>query len=453
MYLSSLDIQHATHGQWVNQMPEQIERIQMGAIQTDSRHFKQGDTFLALRGPHFDGHAFAHQISDKACAFIGDHQGMKSWRDLRTPQLEVADTLLALGDIAHAWRKKLSNTTVIAITGSYGKTTIRSMLAHTFNALGIKTSATHANLNNLIGVPTTLLGITKDTEVALVECGISEVGEMQRLSEIVQPDIAILTGISSAHAEGLGGLQGVAHEKSLLLNHLSPEGWCALGTDVHKQLQNIQHEYIENFVNWQLNGCDLLLSHQDESASLTLPLPAPHWGSNMAFVASIVMHYSRQHHRHVSLAVLTNILASWRPVEGRLQSLSGVDGCMVLDDSYNANPVSMQAALHTLAAMPNRRIAILGDMAELGANAEHAHKQLDVSDIDMLILVGKHMQALHQQYSASQWFASTDALLVWLNEHQSIFTAQDTVLIKASHSMELHRVVNLLTELEDTHVI
>ncbi|MDQ6967057.1 MAG: Mur ligase family protein, partial [Mariprofundaceae bacterium] len=213
MYLSGLDIQHATGGHWLNQMPAQIEPIQTSKvqalkIQTDSRHFNQGDIFLALRGPNFDGHAFAHQVRNKACALIGDHQGVKCWSDLKMPQLEVADTLLALGDIAHAWRKKLSNTTIIAITGSYGKTTIRSMLAHTFKALGIKTAATHANLNNLIGVPKTLLDVPEDSEIALIECGISEVGEMQRLSEIVQPDIAILTGITNAHTEGLGGLHG-----------------------------------------------------------------------------------------------------------------------------------------------------------------------------------------------------------------------------------------------------
>jgi len=448
MYLSGSDIQHATCGQWLNQIPKKI-----GRIQTDSRHFKHGDVFLALRGPHFDGHAFASQVADKASALIGDQQGMKSWSNFKKPKLEVIDTLCALGDIAHAWRKKLTNTTIIAITGSYGKTTVRSMLVHAFNALSIKTAATHANLNNLIGVPMTLLDIAKDTEIALVECGISEIGEMQRLSEIVQPDIAILTGITSAHAEGLGGLHGVAYEKSLLLNYLSPQGWCALGQGVHEQLPAIQHESIETFVDWQLQDNELTLSYQGDSSSLTLALPAPHWGSNMAFVCSIVMHHLHQQERSVSLKELTNILASWQPVEGRLQSLSGINSCVVLDDSYNANPISMQAALHTLAAMPERRIAMIGDMAELGADAEKAHKQLDVSQTDVLILIGAYMHALHQQHPESQWFTDTDALLTWLNEQQNMFTARDTILIKASHSMQLYRVVSLLTEPENIHVI
>jgi len=453
MYLSGLDIQHATQGQWINQSPEQIDKIQVRYVQTDSRHFKQGDAFLALRGPNFDGHVFASQISSKACALIGDPQGIALWDDLSTPKLEVNDTLYALGDIAHAWRKKLSNTTVIAITGSYGKTTIRSMLAHVFNALDVKTMATHANLNNLIGVPMTLLGIRDDTKLALIECGISEIGEMRRLSEIVQPDIAVLTGITSAHAEGLGGLQGVAHEKSLLLTQLPKQGWCALGHGVRKQLSNIEHDCIETFVDWEMQGQEVILRHHNESACLTLPLPAPHWASNMAFVASIVMHYFQQFQRHVSLTDIGHIMASWKPVEGRLQQLSGINGSTILDDSYNANPVSMQAALHTLAAMPERRIAILGDMAELGANADTAHQQLDVSHIGMLMLVGSHMHNLHQQHANSQWFANTDALLIWLNKHQSMFTHQDTILIKASHSMQLHRVVHLLVEQGNTHVI
>jgi len=454
MYLSGLDIQNATGGQWLNQTPDQVKHIQISCLATDSRHFHHGNAFLALHGPNFDGHVFAQQISHKAGLLIGDNQGIKAWSNLDNPQLKVPNTLCALGDIALAWRKKLSHTTVIAITGSYAKTTIRSMLAHTFTTLGIKTTATHANLNNLIGVPMTLLSIVQDAEISLVECGISEIGEMQRLSEIVQPDIAILTGISNAHAEGLGGLKGVAHEKSLLFKHLSPTGWCALGAHVRKQLQTLHHDCIETYVDWHLDGTKLTLNYNDESASLILPLPAPHWGSNMAFVASITMHYLQQHQHAVSLAELCRILACWKPVQGRLQTITGINHCTLLDDSYNANPVSMQAALHTLANMPKRRIAILGDMAELGNDSKQAHKQLDVSKLDMLILVGKHMHSLHLQHpESSQWFATTDTLLAWLDEHQTIFSAHDHILIKASHSMQLHRIISLLAEQERAHAV
>ena len=454
MMLRALEIQRATQGQWLGLTQERLEHMQISAIQTDSRQFSPGSAFLALRGSHFDGHGFAEQLADKACAMIGDAQGMKAWAHLHVPQLKVNDTTHALGDIAHAWRMKLHRTRVIAITGSYGKTTIRSMLAHTFAALGLNTAATHANLNNLIGVPKTLLGIDENSDIALIECGISEVGEMQRLSEIVEPDIAVITGISCAHAEGLGGISGVASEKYRMLEHLRPQGWCTLGKGVRQYMpDNMRHSYIESFVSWQLQGTNLHLQHQSESASLSLPLPAPHWGENMALVASIVIQFFQEQQCSVSLTDITNILTDWQPVQGRLQRLSGINGCTILDDSYNANPASMQAALHTLAAMPGRRIAIIGDMAELGADAKAAHQQLRVSDTDMLILVGTHMYALHRQQPDSQWFADTTALLAWLEQQRKNFTDQDHILIKASNSMQLCQVVRLLAEQGNQHVI
>ncbi|MDQ6954498.1 MAG: UDP-N-acetylmuramoyl-tripeptide--D-alanyl-D-alanine ligase [Mariprofundaceae bacterium] len=441
MYLSALELQQATQGKWHHRTPGNLR-----CIKTDSRHFEHGDAFLALHGPHFDGHHYAHGLDGKACAFIGDHQGVKGWSDLATPQLEVQNTQFALGDIAHAWRKKLRNTTIVAITGSYGKTTVRSMLVHVFDALGMKTTATKGNLNNLIGVPMTLLGIPDDTDIAFIECGISEIGEMQRLSEIVHPDIVIFTGITAAHSEGLGGLRGVIYEKTQLLNHLSDQGWCALGHGVGEQLRDIHHHHCMGIcVGYHMLGSQLTLSYGDEQASLSLPLPAAHWGENMAFVASIALQYTQRQQRCISLTELTKSLASWQPVQGRLQSISGINGCLILDDSYNANPVTMQAALHTLAAMPSRRIAILGDMAELGDVAISAHKQLDASQCDLLILVGKNMHGLYQQQAPSaslMWFANTDDFLAWVTH--DFFTAQDTILIKASRSMRFDKIVSAL---------
>jgi len=448
MRLNGLELQQATQGKWHHGVPKQLD-----CLKTDSRCFEYGDVFLALHGPNFDGHSYAPSLVNKASAFIGDCQGIQKWKGLAVPQLEVQDTLLALGDIAHAWRKKLKSTTVVAITGSYGKTTVRSMLLHVFDTLGVKAVATHANLNNLIGVPMTLLGISEDTDIALIECGISEQGEMERLSEIICPDIAIFTGITSAHAEGLGGLNGVIHEKSQLLNHLSDHGWCALGLGVREKLQDTSHQCMEICVGYHIDERQLILSYGDEQCSLPLPLPAPHWGENMAFVASIVLQYAQRQQQHLTLTALSKCLATWQPVQGRLQSIAGIHGCLILDDSYNANPTSMQAALRTLAAMPARRIAILGDMAELGDETESAHIQLDVSQSDLLILVGKNMYALHQQQAASKWFANTADLLSWIGSHPHHFTAEDTILIKASRSMKFNQIIHILSRQGDTHAV
>ncbi len=224
MRLSGIEIQQAVHGRWLGEVPDEIN-----GLATDTRGFKSGQAFLALRGPNFDGHEFACSVADRAQALIGDAEGIRLWQNMETCKMEVSNTLQALGDIAHIWRMQLRQTIFIAISGSYGKTSLRSMLSHSFSSLGFNVAATRANLNNLVGVPQTLLGVTKDADIALIECGISEVGEMARLAAIVHPDIAILTGITNAHTEGLGGLSGVVHEKAILFEHLAEHGWCALG--------------------------------------------------------------------------------------------------------------------------------------------------------------------------------------------------------------------------------
>jgi len=465
MRLSSIELQKATRGHWHKGMPESII-----GISTDTRKFIEGYAFLALRGPNFDGHRFAEQIVSKAHALIGDEQGITLWDHLPTPQLQVVDTLTALGDIAHAWRNRLSQTTVIAITGSYGKTTVRSMLSHIFNALDICTAATHANLNNLIGVPTTLLGIDETTEVALIECGISEPGEMRRLSQIVQPDVAVITGISAAHSSGLGGIEGVAREKRELISHLLPQGWCVFGSNVSQQLkgQDIPHTAIDmdatndDVVQWKLEGQCLQLFTAREKATLTLSLPAKHWAANMALSATIVLKYfrektSRQAQQQTTqmmpnLQKIADTLSSWKAVDGRMATVIGANGITILDDSYNANPASMQAALDTLAQLTGHKTAIIGDMAELEHSAQ-AHAGLEVSNIDRLILIGHEIQALKTNHPEALWFKTTDRALEWIQTNLNNFGENDTVLIKASRSMHLDRIVRAMVSQEGIHAL
>jgi len=459
MRMTGLELQNATRGAWQKGVPETIS-----GINTDSRKFIEGQAFLALRGPNFDGHRFAEKILSQASAMIGDPQGIQQWKSFETPQLQVEDTLVALGDIANAWRNRLSQTTVIAITGSYGKTTVRSMLTHIFNSLNRNTAATHANLNNLIGVPTTLLGVDESTEIALIECGISEEGEMRRLSEIVQPDVAVITGLAPAHSSGLGGMKGVAREKTDLLTHLLPQGWCLLGEGVAKQLsqhdQAISHDAIDmdssdsDVVQWNLAGDLLTLSHNDESIQIELALPARHWAANMALSATIALRYFSQQSSDAAplFSDVVATLSNWQPVEGRMHLIAGINGATIMDDSYNANPVSMQAALDTLAKLSGHRIAVIGDMAELD-ESEHAHGSLNISDIDMVILVGREMEALKQHNSNAIWFATTDEAVLWIEENRDQFSSDDHILIKASRSMQLDRIVRTLADREGIHAL
>ena len=445
MRLSGNEIAQATQGRWRDQVPEMITEVV-----TDTRGFKSGQTFLALRGPHFDGHQFAAAIADQAAALIGDREGVRLWDDLNTCQLEVEDTLKALGDIAHAWRLQLRQTTVMAISGSYGKTSLRSLLAHGFAGLGFNVAATRANLNNLVGVPQTLLATLADADIALIECGISEPGEMARLAAIVSPDVAILTGFAAAHTEGLGGLNGVIREKAALLSHLAPGAWCALGNGVHEQLvrQEVRIPVPAivaddaEAVSWQLGGRRLTLSRGVEKAEIELPLPARHWAANMALAAGIILHFLGERQLERPLAEVVAILSDWQPPAGRMQLLRGKGGATIIDDCYNANPASMQAALNTLAAMDGRRVAVLGEMAELGEEAEAGHADLSLAGIDKVYLIGSAMQALAAGHLEAHWFATTAEAVAHLADCR--FDENDTILVKASRRMGLEAVVAML---------
>lgn len=447
MRLSAGEIEKATGGRWRDRVPDEIS-----GVVTDTRGFRPGQTFLALRGPRFDGHQFAADVADRARALIGDHEGIRLWDDLDVCQLEVEDTLRALGDIAHAWRLQLQQTTVIAISGSYGKTSLRTLLEHGLSTLGFQVAATRANLNNLVGVPQTLLAILADADIALIECGISEPGEMSRLAGIVCPDVAVLTGFAAAHTEGLGGLAGVTREKAALLEHLAPHAWCALGEGVREQLQRQGIRLPDrtlaadapDAVSWQLDGSRLQLFHGRQSASVELALPARHWAANVALAAGMILRLLEQRGEKRPLAEVAGILAAWQPPAGRMQLLRGKSGCTLIDDCYNANPASMQAALDTLAAMHGRRVAILGDMAELGEESESAHAGLRLDGIDRVYLIGPEMRALAAGNPEAVWYASTVEAVAQLAG--SDFHEGDIVLVKGSRSMALESVVSLLRD-------
>ncbi|MFQ5581226.1 MAG: UDP-N-acetylmuramoyl-tripeptide--D-alanyl-D-alanine ligase [Mariprofundaceae bacterium] len=454
MRMSGLDLQQSTRGQWHHGMPDVVY-----GLSTDSRYFEPEQAFLALRGPHFNGHEFAHQIADRASALIGDREGIPDWHDIALPQLEVQDTLIALGDIAAAWRNRLGHTRVIAITGSYGKTSVRSMLSHILQAAGFCVSATRANRNNLIGVPLTLLDTSVDTDIALIECGISEQGEMDRLASIVQPDVVVLTGLAAAHGEGLGGLGGIVQEKHGMLAALRDDGWCALGAGVEQTIQEygltLPASYMnmdtggEHIVRWQLDGTELRLSNGESEVILTLALPARHWADNMALAATVALQLARSMRQEqvINLPSVAESLGRWRPVAGRMQILAGPNGSTILDDSYNANPASMQAAIDTLTSTEGRHIAILGDMGELGGDAAALHAGLDTSDIDMLLLAGPMMQQLANQSKQAQWLPTTDKAIEHISQmlEKGIFGTGDYILVKASRSMQFDRIVSMLT--------
>ncbi len=444
--LAVRELQSICDGRWRGDCPEGVVRLC-----SDSRSLQTGDVFLALRGVSFDGHAFGAAVADRAVALIGDTVGMQQWQGLDVPQLMVDDTLHALGHIAHAYRCSLVDTCVIAMTGSYGKTTVRSMLCHAFNRLGVRTHATMANNNNCIGVPQTLLHIPAATEVALIECGISERGEMAYLAGMVAPDLAVLTGLGLAHGEGLGSLANIAVEKYRLIEAMrgNAQGIVGDGVAIHLPCDAAIMNPATN-VQWRLvkhSGIKpkaaVLLQWNGEQAHVTLPLPAAHWAADMALVATVILSWAANHGRKLNLTMVAESLTDWQAEPQRLCALTTDDGVTILDDVYNANPASMQAALDTLVALSGRNMAVLGDMAELGADSTAAHCALDVTGVDDLVLVGAAMHTLADQTKQCRWFAHTDDALCYLQGIDT--TVINTILVKASRSMHFERIVTMFT--------
>jgi len=436
MRMSDGELQSCTGGQRHGVLPDWID-----GISTDTRSLRRGDAFLALRGPHFDGHKFAAEaVRAGAALLIGDVAGVKSWQDDSAPYLQVADTEQAFAAIAGQWRSQLS-AKVVAITGSYGKTTLRSMLQHVLQKEAVRVSATRANDNNLIGVPQTLLAIDADAEVALVECGVSERGEMSRLAVMVRPDVAVITGISAAHAEGLGGIRDVAEEKGVLLDYRAEKACAVLGYGVAAYLSDVDGAVLDMdgdaaaVVQWRMDGKTITLMRGGDSAVFDVPLPARHWAQDAALAATVLSCLGID-----SLQTVAAALVDWQPVNGRMRCVDGLGGCLVLDDSYNANPASMAAALHTLRQMAGRRIAVLGDMAELGEDAAHLHAGLDICGIDVVFAVGEQMQALAAKHGEVCHMNRAEQALSKLRGMD--LRPDDVLLIKGSRCMRMEKVVN-----------
>jgi UDP-N-acetylmuramoyl-tripeptide--D-alanyl-D-alanine ligase len=244
----------------------------------------------------------------------------------------------------------------------------------------------------------------------------------------------------------------VVREKAALFDHLAEHGWCALGGGVEEQLirQGIEIPRsaliaeTPGAVRWQLNGTELHLSDEFEKVVVGLELPARHWAANLALASGIILRLSRQQGIQVSLKQTATILTQWKAPAGRMQQLRGINGCLILDDSYNANPVSMQAALDTLVAMDGHRVAFLGDMAELGDSSIQAHAGIKLSGVDEVYLIGPQMKVLAAAHQQARWFESTSDAISYLSDYNP--GRNDVILVKASRSMALESIVGILSD-------
>ena len=429
-------------------------------VVTDSRAVQPGNLFVALRGDRFDANVFAAQAAESGAAAVVVESGTSLPSDVSA--VEVDDTLLALGNLARfhrdAWRGQ-----VIGITGSVGKTTTRTLAASALRAAGRRVLATTGNLNNRVGVPMTLFQLDDTVDTAVVEMGTSEPGEIARLAEIARPDAAIVTRVSLSHTEGLGSIEAVADEKVSLLHALAEDGLVvAFGDDAPiKKRASIVTARQKLFygrgasndvrvLDWEASpkGTRAMLQVRGQGVELEMGLLGEGAVLNAAAVLSLCFGLG------LPLEEAARGIVEVEPVPGRLQPVAGSGDRLIIDDSYNSNPASVEVALSTARAIADQRgaplVVVLGDMKELGAHSEDAHRRVGelAADADPFLFIGCG-DAMHAAVEAANG-RGTDTL--WFEDASECGEIGDrlplnaVVLVKGSRSMEMERVIAPLRE-------
>lgn len=432
---------------------------------TDTRKLKPGQLFFCLLGNR-DGHEFAASaIKQGASAIVIDKAHSVSDPQLKSlPHIMVKDTLFALGELAKSWREKF-NIPIVALTGSNGKTTTKELLKAILDE-DFETLATQGNFNNLIGVPKTLFRLEARHEIAVIEMGMNDYGEIHRLTQIVQPTVALITNIGQAHLEKLGDLTGVALAKGELFAELSEDALA---------FYNMKDPYIKKMTtrarrfllgtpetkHWgELLPSDphaplpqqVKIHWDDKTHSLPLPLPGQHQLDNLVLAIGVGRHFG------VSWVKIKRALKSLRPTASRMELLKTKQDKWIIDDSYNANPTSTAAALQAFAQLKGELpgMAILGDMNELGPASQRGHQEIGAklgeAGIEFLIAIGQYAKETQAGALSSgiipdhiRVFSNTDS---FLDQGAPIFPDVKWILVKGSRTNHLEKVVSTLKENE-----
>jgi UDP-N-acetylmuramoyl-tripeptide--D-alanyl-D-alanine ligase len=440
------------------------EDVNFSQINVNTRTLQPGDLFVAIRGDHFDAHQFIKQAAAKgACGLV-----VETDINLQLPGIIVKDTRLALGYIASLWRSCFS-LPVVAVTGSCGKTTVKEMISAIFNVrFGEKVLSTRGNLNNEIGVPLTLMRLNNEHQVAVIEMGANHQGEIAHLVNLLQPDIAVITNCAHAHIEGFGSIDNVAKAKGEIFSSLVNTGTAIINADDEyadywiKLCQTITKESGRQLEvkTFGLNDtADVSATYHQTEAELAITLTAEQG------TATIYLHQLGKHNVYNALAATAVTLAagcelrevkqgleSFINVSGRLEHKQGINGSLIFDDTYNANPDSVKAGIEAIHHIPGNMIVILGDMAELGESSESIHYQLGTDlaewELAQLYTFGQLSQATCKGFNHSRskkhktesahCFATKEELIKALSKE---INSSSVILVKGSRSMGMESVV------------
>jgi UDP-N-acetylmuramoyl-tripeptide--D-alanyl-D-alanine ligase len=421
-----------------------------GPVITDSRALTAGALFVAIAGDKFDGNDFVADAYRKGAAGALVSRPAES----PLPQVQVGDTRRAFGELARAWRLSFAMP-VVAVTGSSGKTTVKELIA---GILSVSRSVcvTQGNLNNDIGVPLTLMRLGPEHHALVAELGANHAGEIDYLAGLVQPTVGVITNAAAAHLEGFGSLEGVAAAKGELLDHLPKAGTAVLNADDRFRAEWVARSPCEFTVTFGFAAnadCRVVGEpHFDAAgASFTMRLPdgetvdarLPLLGRQN--VANALAAAAAAQAVGTSADDIVAGLARAAPVRGRLKASAGRNGAVIVDDSYNANPGSVKAALDYLGALPGTRIFVLGNMAELGPTGRELHREIGEyarDRCDTLIAIGELAAEAAAAFGAdTRRFPDIEAARA---ELEPLLAKNVTVLIKGSRVMGLERLARAL---------
>lgn len=436
-------------------------------ISTDSRTLAEGELFIALKGDRFDGHHYAVEVLQKKAGGVvieDDRVEDIRWNGYRPRAvIAVKNTLSALGDIAHDWRRKY-RTPVVALTGSNGKTTTKEMIAAcletTFPVL-----KTRGNLNNLIGLPLTLLTLTEKERVVILEMGMNVPGEIRKLTEIAEPDIGLITNIQEVHLEGVKSLERLKEEKGELFRRMRGDGTILVNQDDprvsdladhypgQKITYGIEHPAEVMAKEIRIKGAEgtsftLVLEH--EVMEIHLRLLGRHFVPNALSAIAVACLFG------VEIKQAKEALEHFQPFPMRMEVISLKGGKTLINDAYNANPSSMKLALETLveAKGEGKAIAVLGDMLELGNFTREAHEQLGEKvsklSIDFLLALGEKAPVVIES-AIRHGFPAERARIVESHSEavsllRQVIQNGDWILVKGSRKMAMEKIVESLND-------
>ena len=450
------NIEKACGGRYIGTEAEKKTEV-LGVV-IDSRQVESGYLFVAIPGEKVDGHKFIPDVFAKGAAAVLSEQQLE---DPAGPYILVESTTKALRDLAEYYRKSL-DIKVVGITGSVGKTSTKEMIASVLSEK-YRVLKTEGNYNNEIGLPLTIFKIRAEHEVAVLEMGISEFGEMHRLATMANPDICVITNIGLCHLENLKTRDGILKAKTESFAHLKKDGIAILNGDDDKLstvaevqgkkpvffgLSDQLDAYADGIVSQGLRGTDAVLHLPLGEINVHIPVPGNHMVYNALAGACVGMKLG------LTLEEIQTGISSLKTIAGRT-NLIDTGSLLIIDDCYNANPVSMKSSLDVLSTATGRTVAVMGDMYELGDKENELHYNTGAHaaeiGIDVICCIG---ELSHHAYEGAKACAKSSAVLYFktkqdfLGKIRNVVKKDDTILVKASHGMEFPEIIDVLRQMK-----